>query len=53
MTEAGVICSNPYEEESRKPGSVGFPLPGNEIRIEDGVLQLRGPNVFKGVLCMF
>jgi malonyl-CoA/methylmalonyl-CoA synthetase len=47
MTEAGMICSNPYEGE-RTPGTVGFPLPGVEARIVDEVLQIRGPNLFKG-----
>lgn len=47
MTEAGMICSNPYDGE-RVPGSVGFPLPGVEARIAEGVLEIRGPNLFKG-----
>ncbi|MFN2259902.1 MAG: AMP-binding protein, partial [Parasphingopyxis sp.] len=34
MTEAGMICSNPYEGE-RIPGTVGFPLPGVAARIAD------------------
>lgn len=47
MTEAGMICSNPYEGE-RIPGTVGFPLPGVEARIRDEVLEIRGPNLFRG-----
>jgi len=51
MTEAGMICSNPYDGD-RIPGTVGFPLPGVEARIESGagpgVLEIRGPNLFKG-----
>jgi malonyl-CoA/methylmalonyl-CoA synthetase len=47
MTEAGMICSNPYDGE-RIPGTVGFPLPGVETRIRDDVLEIRGPNLFKG-----
>jgi malonyl-CoA/methylmalonyl-CoA synthetase len=47
MTEAGMICSNPYEGE-RIPGTVGFPLPGVEARIRDEVLEIRGSNLFKG-----
>jgi malonyl-CoA/methylmalonyl-CoA synthetase len=47
MTEAGMICSNPYDGE-RIPGTVGFPLPGVEARLSDGVLEIRGPNLFKG-----
>ena len=30
------------------PGTVGFPLPGVEARIRDEVLEIRGPNLFKG-----
>jgi malonyl-CoA/methylmalonyl-CoA synthetase len=59
MTETNMNVSNPYEGE-RVPGSVGLPLPGVEIRIADpqsgrmlpqgqvGVIEIRGPNVFKG-----
>ncbi len=58
MTEAGMITSNPYEGE-RRAGTVGRPLPEVEVRIraedggeiptgEIGVLELKGPNVFKG-----
>jgi malonyl-CoA/methylmalonyl-CoA synthetase len=59
MTETNMITSNPYEGE-RRPGAVGFPLPGVEARIADpdtgrplakgevGVIELKGPNVFKG-----
>ncbi len=58
MTETGMITSNPYEGE-RIAGTVGFALPGISVRIADengnktpphetGVLELTGPNVFKG-----
>jgi len=58
MTEAGMICSNPYEGE-RIPGTVGFPLLGVEARVADpegrelprgeaGMLEIKGPNLFKG-----
>jgi malonyl-CoA/methylmalonyl-CoA synthetase len=58
MTEAGMICSNPYEGD-RLPGTVGFPLPGIAARVADeagrevprgepGVLEISGPNLFKG-----
>lgn len=58
MTEAGMICSNPYDG-ARIPGTVGFPLPGVEARVAGeggcevargapGVLEIRGPNLFKG-----
>ncbi len=59
MTETGMNISNPLKGE-RRPGTVGFPLPGVEARIVDplsgeiltndevGEIQLRGPNVFSG-----
>ncbi|MBM3797249.1 MAG: AMP-binding protein [Acidobacteria bacterium] len=47
MTETLMNISNPYAGE-RRPGTVGLPLPGVAVRIADGELQLRGPNVFVG-----
>jgi malonyl-CoA/methylmalonyl-CoA synthetase len=57
MTETNMSTSNPYEGE-RRMGTVGFPLPGVELRImadgaevpdgEIGVIEVRGPNVFQG-----
>jgi malonyl-CoA/methylmalonyl-CoA synthetase len=48
MTETLMNASNPYDGE-RRPGTVGFPLPGVEIRLApDGEIELRGPNVFGG-----
>ena len=58
MSEAGMITSNPYSGE-RRPGTVGFPLPGVEVRIVDesdqplpiaekGAIQVKGNNVFSG-----
>ncbi len=57
MTETNMIASNPYDGE-RRAGTVGFPLPGVELRIaldgvdvapgEVGQIEVRGPNVFKG-----
>jgi malonyl-CoA/methylmalonyl-CoA synthetase len=47
MTETFMTCSNPYAGE-RRAGTVGFPLPGIRIRIEEGELFVRGPNVFRG-----
>jgi malonyl-CoA/methylmalonyl-CoA synthetase len=49
MSEAVIITSNPLDGE-RIPGSVGYPLPGVELRIgggkETGVIEIRGPSVF-------
>ena len=51
MTETSMITSNPLDGE-RRPGTVGFPLPGVDVRIDgDGVIggiEVRGPNVFAG-----
>jgi malonyl-CoA/methylmalonyl-CoA synthetase len=58
MTETGIIASNPLDGE-RRPGTVGMPLPGTEVRIvndegrpiypgENGMVEVRGPNVFSG-----
>lgn len=57
MTEIGMALSNPYKGE-RRPGSVGFPLPGVEVRRVDsagkplgentpGEIEVRGPGVFR------
>ena len=48
MSEAVIITSNPLDGE-RIAGSVGYPLPGVDLRIEGGetgVIQIRGPSVF-------
>jgi malonyl-CoA/methylmalonyl-CoA synthetase len=57
MTETNMNTSNPYLGE-RRAGTVGFPLPGVELRImgeaaevaqgEVGGIEVRGPNVFLG-----
>lgn len=57
MTETNMNTSNPYAGE-RRAGTVGFPLPGVELRImadgqevapgEVGGIEVRGPNVFLG-----
>jgi malonyl-CoA/methylmalonyl-CoA synthetase len=59
MTETNMMASNPYAGE-RRPGSVGFPLPGIALRIADpatgavlaqgeiGEIEAKGPNICKG-----
>src|SRR6266498_5960035 len=48
MTETLMNVSNPYQGE-RRPGTVGLPLPGVELRLSaEGEVLLRGPNVFSG-----
>lgn len=66
MSETVMITSNPYAADARfagqaerRGGTVGFVLPGIELRVVDeahqpvpvgeiGGIQVRGPNVFKG-----
>jgi len=59
MTETNMISSNPYYGE-RKAGTVGLAIDGVKVRImsetthskvstgEIGLIQVKGPNVFKG-----
>jgi malonyl-CoA/methylmalonyl-CoA synthetase len=49
MTETLMLVSNPDRGE-RRPGSVGLPLPGVELRLEGdpAEIQVRGPNIFEG-----
>jgi malonyl-CoA/methylmalonyl-CoA synthetase len=61
MSETAMLTSNPCDPAlgERRGGTVGFPLPGVELRVQDdagaavaqgeiGGIQVRGPNVFKG-----
>lgn len=57
MTEAGIITSNPLNGD-RIPGSVGFALPGMELRVaidgrtcdahENGIVEVKGDHLFNG-----
>nr|MEC9419112.1 malonyl-CoA synthase [Pseudomonadota bacterium] len=59
MTETNMNTSNPYDG-ARRPGTVGFPLPGVGLRVVDartgrelpdgevGIIEIKGPNVFLG-----
>ncbi|CAD0184685.1 Long-chain-fatty-acid--CoA ligase [Ruegeria sp. THAF57] len=59
MTETNMNTSNPYSGE-RRAGTVGMALPGTEVIVtnpetgvplpqgEVGMIEVRGPNVFKG-----
>lgn len=50
MTETMILTSNPVEG-SRKPGSVGLPLPGVELRLGPGsIVEARGPSIMCGYL---
>jgi malonyl-CoA/methylmalonyl-CoA synthetase len=61
MSETVMLTSNPYtaKEGERRGGTVGFPLPGVELRVVGadgavvargtvGAIEVRGPNVFAG-----
>lgn len=65
MSETIMLTSNPYDAKlgERRGGTVGFPLPGVSLRVQDetgnpvpvgeiGGIQVKGPNVFKGYWCM-
>ena len=59
MTETNMNTSNPYDGE-RVAGAVGHALPGVSVRVTDpetgkelardeiGMIEVKGPNVFKG-----
>ena len=59
MTETNMNTSNPYDGD-RVAGAVGLPLPGVSVRVTDpetgkeiardeiGMIEVKGPNVFKG-----
>jgi malonyl-CoA/methylmalonyl-CoA synthetase len=49
MTETVMLASNPVEGE-RRPGTVGLPLPGVELRLvgDPAEIEVRGPSVFAG-----
>ena len=61
MSETLMLTSNPYDPKDgeRRGGTVGFPLPGVDLRVTDdrgqacaageiGGIEVRGPNVFHG-----
>ena len=66
MSETIMLTSNPYRadprhanQSERRGGTVGFPLPGVDLRVRDdagqpvptgeiGGIQVKGPNVFSG-----
>lgn len=66
MSETIMLTSNPYRaddrhgnQSERRGGTVGFPLPGVSLRVQDdagqacatdeiGGIQVKGPNVFSG-----
>jgi len=61
MSETVMLTSNPYREQDgeRRRGTVGFPLPGVQVRVRDGAgapcaageiggIEVKGPSVFAG-----
>jgi malonyl-CoA/methylmalonyl-CoA synthetase len=47
MSENLMDIGNPYVGE-RRPGTVGLPLPGVSVKLVDGEIYLKGPNVIAG-----
>jgi malonyl-CoA/methylmalonyl-CoA synthetase len=57
MSETVMLISNPYDGP-RRPGTVGLPLPGVQVRVSTagaeaaadqvGEIQVKGPNIFPG-----
>ena len=54
MTETSMNTSNPYMGD-RRPGSIGFALPGVSVRLSNdvgengiGMIEVKGDNVFSG-----
>ena len=61
MSETAMLTSNPYhaKDGERRAGTVGFALPGVQVRVQDekgqpcrsgeiGGIEVKGPNIFKG-----
>ena len=61
MSETAMLTSNPFsaQQGERRGGTVGFPLPGVQVRVlgdnddacpvdEIGGIEVKGPNVFSG-----
>ena len=66
MSETAMLTSNPYAADARnhgqsqrRGGTVGFPLPGVQLRVQDdagqnlptgeiGGIEVKGPNIFAG-----
>jgi long-chain acyl-CoA synthetase len=59
LTEAAPVVTSSLVDRPPRPGSIGVPLPGMEVRLVDeegedalvgdpGEIWVRGPNVFKG-----
>jgi malonyl-CoA/methylmalonyl-CoA synthetase len=59
MSETAMLTSNPYKDGERRGGTVGFALPGVDLRVQGddgkplpqgdiGGIQVKGPNVFSG-----
>ena len=61
MSETAMLTSNPYDARhgERRGGTVGFPLPGVQVRVSDdkggecpvgeiGGIEVKGPNEFSG-----
>ncbi|HEX6025071.1 MAG TPA: AMP-binding protein [Solirubrobacter sp.] len=50
MTETSVAIAGPDRRRPTPPGSVGRPMHGTEVKLVDGELWVRGPQVMAGYL---
>ncbi len=51
LTETGAVaCCRPEDPPARRRTTAGRPLPGVELRVDDGELQIRGGGVMPGYL---
>lgn len=49
MTETGMILGNPLSPSKRKPGTVGKPFPGYQVKLDaEGQVLCKGKQLFQG-----